>query len=223
MKLEIACFDVPSALTAGSCGVYRIEFCANFLEGGITPSFEDVRFLKETIADVPIYVMIRPRGGDFIYTDAEFLTMKNQIQKFKDLKVDGFVFGILEAHHEIDLARNAELIAITGSKPCTFHRAFDLVSDASQSLNQLIDLGFQTVLTSGLAKNVMEGAPVLASLVAQADGKIEILCGGGLRSSNINELITITRAQAFHSSAITDDSLQADAQEIQNLLRCLKP
>lgn len=222
MKLEIACFNVSSALIALSSKVDRIEFCADFSAGGITPNVADFLLLKSTSFAVPIYVMIRPRGGNFVYTETEFLQMKQQLLAFKEAGADGFVFGILKEDHSIDMEQNQELISLAAGVPCTFHRAFDLVQNGKESLEQLIELGFTTVLTSGLHKNVMEGALVLKELIKQADNRIEILCGGGLRSSNIQELIKITEAKAFHSSAITSDSLLADVVEIEKLLSCIQ-
>jgi copper homeostasis protein len=169
-----------------------------------------------------LFVMIRPRGGDFCYNEDEFEQMKNDIVMFKRLGVQGYVFGILTKDHEVDIERNKDLIAFAHPFPCTFHRAFDRTKDVYQSLETIISLGFQTILTSGAAENVLDGMNTLKVLVNKANGRIAIMPGGGLRSSNIALIKKETAAHYFHSSAIVDASLQADHQEIQLLKKELK-
>ena len=215
-KLEIACFNLESALIAAKSNTDRIELCADASSGGITPDFEDIKTLrKET--DKDIMVMIRPRGGDFCYSDEEFEQMKSDIIMIKNFRIDGFVFGILNEDNEIDFERNQELVELSKPFPCTFHRAFDRTSDAEDSLQMVINLGFKTILTSGLDSNVDDGKRELKNLVKKAENKITIMPGGGLRSTNIEKIDSYTHATYFHSSAMIDDSGIANLEEINRL------
>lgn len=215
-QLEIACFNLSAALIAQKNGADRIEFCDGILVGGITPDFTSTE-LAITSVTIDMYVMIRPRGGDFRYTDAEFDQMKFDVMAFKRIGVQGFVFGILDENHTIDVVRNKELVELAYPLPCTFHRAFDEVSDAFQALEEVIDCGFQTILTSGQTPNVLLGKQRLAELVRKADNRITIMPGGGLRSSNIQEIQEATHAVFFHSSAITSKGEVPNPFEIQEL------
>jgi copper homeostasis protein len=215
-QLEIACFNAHSAFIAQEYGADRIELCDGFEVGGTTPSnalFDEVR----NQVTIPLYVMIRPRGGDFCYSDTEWEAMKSAILHFKQKKADGFVFGILHADGTINTTQNKSLVALAHPLPCTFHRAFDAASERGLALEKLIDCGFTTVLTSGLAPNVTEGKDGLAQLVTQANSRITIMPGGGLRSTNLTEIKQHTQAVFFHSSAITTANETADAAEIQAL------
>jgi copper homeostasis protein len=215
-QLEIACFNAPSAFIAQEYGADRIELCDGFEVGGITPSdalFDEVR----NQVTIPLYVMIRPRGGDFCYSDTEWEAMQTSILHFKQKKADGFVFGILHPDGTINTAQNKQLVALAHPLPCTFHRAFDVAAEGTLALEKLIDCGFTTVLTSGLAPNVTEGKDGIAQLVTQANSRITIMPGGGLRSSNLNDIRKHTQAVFYHSSAITTANKKADASEIQAL------
>ncbi|WP_326984555.1 copper homeostasis protein CutC [Chryseobacterium sp. MYb264] len=212
-KIEIACFNPESAIIAFENGADRIELCDGLSEGGTTPGFETAKHLREKI-NIPIFVMIRPRGGDFTYSDAEFEQMKSELTQLKSLNVDGFVFGILDENDEVNVERNKELVKLAKPYPCTFHRAFDRAKDLENSLEEVIDCGFKTILTSGQRPNVSEGKDNLKKLVELSNGRIEILVGGGLRSTNIQELRDFTKAGYFHSSAITDGGVFAVAEEV---------
>jgi len=212
-KIEIACFNPESAITAFENGADRIELCDGLSEGGTTPDFETVKQLREKIS-IPMLVMIRPRGGDFTYSDEEFAQMKSDLRHLKSLKVDGFVFGILDENDEVNTAQNKELVELAKPYPCTFHRAFDRAKDLETSLEKVIGCGFTTILTSGQKPNVSEGRENLKKLVELSAGRIEILVGGGLRSTNIKEIREFTQAQYFHSSAITDGGAFASAEEV---------
>lgn len=215
-KLEIACFNAESALIAQQGGADRIELCDNIKEGGTTP---DLQITKQTLEKVtiPLYVMIRPRGGNFVYSEEEFQQMKKEIQQFKTLGVDGFVFGILNHDRTVNTKQNSELVAMAKPLPCTFHRAFDAVTDVSLSLEDVIQCGFSTILTSGAMPNVVEGITVLKQLVEKANNRITIMPGGGLRSTNINLIQQQTGAGFYHSSAITDGSEIANGDEVRIL------
>ncbi len=214
--LEIACFEITSAEIACESMADRIEFCDDFEKGGTTPDFYEFMHLKRHY-QTPIYVMIRPKGGPFFYSDAEFIEMKNSIITFKEGGANGFVFGILTSNNEIDEARNKELIELAGETPCTFHRAFDRTADLEKSIQTLIKLGFTTVLTSGGKKSAMEGKDALQSLVQNYSDNIEILIGGGVRSENIEELKKFTGGTSFHSSAILKYDTFVTNDEIKKL------
>lgn len=213
--LEIACFNKESAIIAAKAGADRIEFCAGLDVGGITPSLQYFLELKKEIA-IPIFVMIRTRGGNFCYNNEEFQLMKNQLLEFKKEGADGFVFGILDENSEVNLAQNKELVALAEGLPCSFHRAFDRVNHYQKSLEEVISCGFKTILTSGTKFNVTEGKEILKSLVELANNRIDILCGGGLRSSNVSEIKNYTQAKSFHSSGILNGKMP-DFDEIVSL------
>lgn len=215
-QLEIACFNLDSVEIAQANGANRIELCVNMKEGGTTPSLDLVLAAREK-ATIDLNVIIRPRGGDFVYTDAEFEEMKKNIIEYKKCNVDGFVFGNLNPDGSLNMEQNMELINLANPLPCTFHRAFDVVSDVSKSLEDVINCGFKTILTSGQGKDVVEGIDVLIDVVQKANNRIVIMPGGGLRSTNIGLLKEKLGNTFFHSSAITDSSETASATEINAL------
>lgn len=215
-KLEIACFNLESALVAQENGADRVELCAGIEVGGTTPDSELVKQARENLT-IDLYVMIRPRGGNFVYSEAEFNQMQVEILALKELKVNGFVFGILKDDKTINGEQNKILVDLSKPFPCTFHRAFDEVENPSKALEQLIDCGFKTILTSGQAQNVTEGINCLTELVSKANNRITIMPGGGLRSTNIETIQQNTKAVFYHSSAITDGRETAAASEVQAL------
>lgn len=215
-KLEIACFNLDATVIAQENGADRVELCDGIEVGGTTPNFELTKQVRALIT-VDLNVMIRPRGGNFVYSDDEFQQMKNEILQYKEIGITGFVFGILTKNNLVNTIQNKELVELAKPFPCTFHRAFDEVSDAFQSLEEVISCGFQTILTSGQTPNVMEGANRLAELVEKSNNRIVIMPGGGLRSTNIEHIQEKTKATFYHSSAITDGSETANAEEIIKL------
>lgn len=215
-KLEIACFNLKSALIAQENGADRVELCANMKEGGTTPDFKIAEQARKEL-DIDLNVMIRPRGGDFVYTDAEFEQMKSEIVALKKLNIDGFVFGILDREGNVNMDQNQELVALADPIPCTFHRAFDVVNNMYQSLENVIECGFKTILTSGQKENVVEGITILAELVKKANNRIVIMPGGGLRSTNIGLLKEKTNATFYHSSAIVELGETANGGEVKAL------
>ena len=222
-RLEIACFNIASAVIAQNAGADRVELCADSSVGGITPSLETVQEAREKLS-IDLYVMIRPRGGDFVYSEDEFHEMKCTISTFKNLGVHGFVFGILHENQSIHVQNNKALVDLAKPFPCTFHRAFDEVLEVEQALEDVIACGFSSVLTSGTFPNVMAGKEVLGKLVVQAQNRIEIMPGGGLRSNNVAALDAVVHANWYHSSAIVDSSETAHSQEIialKNKLRAI--
>ena len=218
-KLEIACFNLESAIIAEANGAHRIELCENYNEGGITPS---EKLIKTVLAatDLPVFVMIRPRPGDFCYSEKEIEQMKSQILLCKENNCDGVVFGILTPDKNINTIACAELVRMANPLPATFHRAFDEISDSEQALEKIIECGFKRILTSGGAKTAKEGKGKLKRLIEIANKRIIIVPGGGVRSSNIADIDAFTYATEFHSAAVIDNTDLADAIEIQ--LMCNK-
>ena len=218
-KLEIACFNAASALLAAKENVDRIELCEDYSQGGITPKIETLQAIKK-VSDVPVYVMIRPRGGNFVYSEDEFERMKNDVQDFLKAGADGFVFGILKEDDTIDEEKNSILIQRANGLPCTFHRAFDRVENWKAALNTIIDCGFSTILTSGGAKTAMDGFETLKEMKDAAATKITILVGGGVRSSNAKELAE--HFEYLHSACISGDSELLDIKELKNVIEKIK-
>lgn len=215
-QLEIACFTLESAIIAQENGADRVELCDGIAVGGTTPDFEIVKQARANLI-INLYAMIRPRGGNFVYTDEEFQQMKADITALKKMNIDGFVFGILKEDKTINVEQNKVLVDLAKPIPCTFHRAFDEVENAFEALEDTIACGFKTILTSGQKTNVSEGMHRLAELVSKADNRIVIMPGGGLRSTNIEVVQQNTKAVFYHSSAITDGSEVASGIEVQNL------
>lgn len=220
-KIEIACFNLESALIAQKAGADRVELCADMLVGGTTPAIEMIQQACENLT-IAINVMIRPRGGNFVYSNSEFEQMKSEIEIIKKLGISGFVFGILNDDNTINIEQNKELVELAKPFSCTFHRAFDEILDYEKALENVISCGFSTILTSGTFSNVLEGKEVLKQLVIQANNRIEIMPGGGLRTTNISELDKIVHANWYHSSAITDGSEIASSDEIIQLKKKLQ-
>jgi copper homeostasis protein len=162
--------------------------------------------------------MIRPRSGDFIYSDEEFLQMKKDIENFK-AEASGFVFGILTEGNQLDRERNTELVQLAAPLPCTYHRAFDQVQDMFEATEQIIECGFKSILTSGGPSNAVDGAKTVAELQKKLGDKIEFILGGGVRSGNIGFLKRRTNADWYHSAAITKPGETVDTNEIEQLKR----
>lgn len=201
-ELEVIGFDLASCVTAQKCGADRIELCANPHEGGTTPSHGVIAVAREHTS-VQLFPIIRPRGGDFLYTELEFRAMIDDIDRCKDLGCDGVVIGMLRADGSVDVDRCGELIRHAGSMQVTFHRAFDRVKDPLAALEDIIELGCARILTSGLRPDVESGKAMLKTLVEATAGRISIMPGSGVRSTNVVELAKHTGARAFHSSART--------------------
>jgi len=200
--IEVCIDSIESAINAEAGGADRVELCDNLAEGGTTPSAGLIRAVSAQIG-IGLQVMIRPRGGDFLYSSAEIEAMKYDIQVAKDLKADGVVFGCLTREGDVDLERMAELMAVARPMKVTFHRAFDMVQDPMRALDMLISLGVDRVLTSGLQPTAPEGADVIAKLVSHARSRIIILAGGGVRPHNIQHLIEQTGVRECHVSGRT--------------------
>lgn len=198
--MEICVDSVESAINAEKGGASRLELCSNLVEGGTTPSLGLLRVIKDRVK-IPIYVMLRPRGGDFVYSEDDYQVMKKDLVLFKENGADGIVFGILTPDGEIDVTRSSEVIQLSCPLPITFHRAFDMVKDPVNSLNTLISLGVDRVLTSGQDSTALEGLPLLASLVKQAKDEIIVVPGGGITERNLQRILEESGAKEFHCSA----------------------
>lgn len=198
--LEIAANSVASALAAQEGGADRIELCSALELGGLTPSHATIALVRERLR-IPVYVLIRPRAGDFLYSDIELETMRLNIEACKALHCDGVVMGVLDADGDIDVARCSALIAAAGNLGVTFHRAFDMVRDQSRALEDIVALGCERVLTSGAHSSAREGADTIRDLVAQAGERIAIMAGAGIHADNIAAVRTSTGAREFHASA----------------------
>ena len=236
MELEVIGFDLASCLIAEKCGADRIELCADPHEGGTTPSYGMIATARDCTT-VALFPIIRPRGGDFLYTDSEFDSMVADVKQCEQLGCDGVVTGMLRKDGSVDTERCAELIRHAGSMEVTFHRAFDRVRDPLTALDDIVGLGCSRILTSGLRPNVDLGRVMLRTLVHLAGTRITIMPGAGVRSDNILDLARFTGAKAFHSSARSTlpssmdytnpamaeglDSISIDANEVRELRRIL--
>ncbi len=199
-QLEIIGFTIQGCLSAQAAGAHRIELCDNEAAGGTTPSYGFIKVARQKIS-IPLYPIIRPRAGNFCYNEDEVEIMKADVLQCKALGCDGVVLGILDSNGNIDKESCARLIRLAYPMEVTFHRAFDTVADQAKSLEDIIALGCERVLTSGGKANAAEGIANIAALVKQADGRIIIMPGSGIRAANILEVAQKTGATEFHSSA----------------------
>src|SRR5579871_5938389 len=196
--LEIAVQSVAAAIAAQAAGAHRIELCADLDEGGVTPTFATMQEAR-TALTIPIFAMIRLRPGNFVYSDSEFATMREQIQQAKSAGLDGVVLGILTANREIDVARTVALVAESAPLPVTFHRAFDEAGATLALLEQVIATGAKRVLTSGGASSAPEAAAHIAELIDTANGRIIVMPGAGINATNFLETRRATGADEFHA------------------------
>ncbi|KAJ5762594.1 uncharacterized protein N7511_005976 [Penicillium nucicola] len=238
--LEIACFNYESAVAAAEGGADRIELCKDYTSGGLSPDTTTLEQLKSQIT-IPVYAMIRPQAQNFFYEESEFETMKMTLNSLKHHGADGFVFGILNQfphkawngrEHWIDVPRNKALVRLAEGRPCTFHRAFDLIPEYywDIALTDIIECGFTSILTNGGPSGIKaaECADKLAKLVAWEHPKeengdqqhncvAEIIVGGGVRSSNIDMLLRVTGASAFHSAALLHSNEMVSKNEVDKM------
>jgi copper homeostasis protein len=199
---EICTDSVDGVRAAVSAGAARVELCASLIEGGVTPSIGMVR-QAVAAADrrLKVHVIIRPRGGDFLFDEDEFAVMRWDVEAMKPAGADGVVIGLLDAEGAIEETRAAALIAAARPLSVTFHRAFDVSRDPFASLDALIRLGVDRLLTSGQAPSVLEGAPLIRQLIAHAAGRIVIMPGGDITSRNASRIAAETGAEEFHFAA----------------------
>jgi copper homeostasis protein len=243
-RLEICVDSIESAINAQVAGAHRIELCDNLPEGGTTPSFGMIASVRANLS-IGLQVIIRPRGGDFLYSDTEFDIMRRDIEMCGEAGVDGVVIGILRNDGSVDTERTSKLVELAQPMPVTFHRAFDLCSDPYRGLQEIIETGASRLLTSGQKNIVPEGAALIKQLVRQAGNSIIVMPGSGLDESNIEEMARQTGAVEFHltgrktiessmifrregirmggTSGMTEYSRNvADPEKIKNIVKILK-
>ena len=198
IKLEMCIDAVDSAIAAQDGGADRVELCDNLLEGGTTPSAGTIAIARGKI-DIGLNVMIRPRGGDFCYSDIEFEVMRHDVEQAKQLGADGVVFGLLNEGGSVDAQRTKLLTDLARPLSVTFHRAFDMTRDAFQALEDLVKLGVDRVLTSGQENSVLEGLDLITALVRQAGDRIIIMPGGGITERNISKIVAQSGVKEVHA------------------------
>jgi copper homeostasis protein len=203
MKLEICVDSVESAIAAERGGAHRVELCSDLLEGGITPSAGLIATVRKNIT-IGLFVMIRPRGGDFCYTELEFELMQEEIRHARDLGADGIVLGLLDKQGRVDVERTRVLVQLAHPLPVTFHRAIDMTPSPSLALNDVIETGATRILTSGGAISAKLGASEIARMVALGKDRITIIAASGITADTITSIAEASGASEFHSSARTE-------------------
>ncbi|MGZ3926381.1 MAG: copper homeostasis protein CutC [Mucilaginibacter sp.] len=202
IQLEVCANSLASALAAQDGGAFRVELCENLNEGGTTPSYGQILMARKLLK-IKLYVLIRPREGDFLYSDLEFEVMKADVNYCIEAGCDGVVIGILNADGSIDKQRCSELVKLAKKKGLgvTFHRAFDMCADLNQALEDIIEMGCDRILTSGGKSTAIEGIHVITHLKEKAAGRIIIMPGSGINETTVADLIHFTKATEIHSSA----------------------
>jgi len=198
--LEVIAFNIESCNLAQANGVSRIELCDNQADGGTTPSYGFIKAAR-AILSIELYPIIRPRGGDFLYSDAEFDIIKSDVTLFKELGCDGVVIGLLNADGTVDKERTKILTSLAYPMGVTFHRAFDRTKNMFEALEDIIECGCERILTSGQKPTAFDGMENIKALIQKADHRIIIMPGSGVNSKNIVEIAQYTGATEFHSSA----------------------
>ena len=200
MKFEVCANSVASCIAARDGGAHRVELCAGIPEGGTTPSYGEVITARE-ITGIKLHVIIRPRGGDFLYSSTEINIMLKDIELMNKARVDGVVFGCLTPEGDVDKSIMKELISAAKGMSVTFHRAFDVCRDPYTALEEIIDLGCDRILTSGQASTAEKGIPLLQKLNEQAADRITLMAGCGVNKDNIHRIAQETNIKEFHFSA----------------------
>ncbi|AHH11035.1 copper homeostasis protein CutC [Borrelia coriaceae] len=201
MIREACVFNILEALNAVDLGANRIELCENMTCGGTTPSYGTIKVLREVLG-VPMVVMIRPRCGNFVYSNLEFQAMKADIELCKSLGVEGVVFGILRDNHEIDIERTKDLLSLSCPLKVTFHKAVDETCDIRASVADLLDIGIHRILTSGGGLRAQDSLMILQDLILMAGEKLEIVVAGKVNQDNIDSIDAILGAKAYHGRLI---------------------
>lgn len=201
--LEVCVDSVESAVIAQKAGASRLELCSNLMIGGTTPTLALFQEVQKRVS-IPIHVLIRPRFGDFLYTDAEFEMIKKEILQFQQTGANGVVIGILNSDGTLDMSRMQQLMKLTSGMSVTLHRAFDLTKDALEALEQACELGIDTILTSGQQSSCQKGKHLLAKLVQKANRRIHILVAGGVCASVIDDVFETIGTTFYHMSGKTE-------------------
>lgn len=199
-QLEVCAGSLASCLAAAQGGAARVELCASLETGGLTPSPGMIALARQRL-DIGLHVIVRPRGGDFLYSDEEFDVMRRDVLACRELGADGVVLGLLTADGEVDVERSRELVQLAGPMTTTFHRAFDMARDPEQALEQIIASGCRRLLSSGQAPDALAGAALIRRLSRQAGERLILMPGGGVRPDNLAELARATGCREFHASA----------------------
>ena len=213
MTIEIVVYNIESALRAQEGGADRIELCDNPGEGGTTPSFGTIESVRQNV-NLDVFVMIRPRGGDFNYSNYEFHCMRRDIDQCQKLSADGVVFGILNADGTLDKKRCKELIDRARPMKVTCHRAFDMTHDPLQTLEDCIEVGFDRILTSGHQTAASKGTVLIAELIKKSNGRISIMPGSGVNEETVEKIVNETGAKEIHFSAM---AFRESAMQYRNL------
>ncbi len=223
MEIEICCGSIQSAANAKAGGAVRVELCQGLIEGGTTPSPATIEYAVKELG-LKVFVLVRPRGGDFCYNELEIKTMEEDVEFCKKAGVAGIVVGFLHPDGSIDTELTRRFVKLAAPLPVTFHRAFDECADPLNALEQIIECGCARILTSGCKPTAMEGAEMLQQLVKKADGRITILAGSGVTPENAAALRQKTGAPEIHGSCkITrpDGAWETDAEQVKKLLAVL--
>ncbi len=197
--LEVCAGSLASALAAQEGGAHRVELCDNLYEGGTTPSMGQIELARAKLS-VRVHVIIRPRGGDFLYSDLEFAIIKRDVQRCRDAGIDGIVTGFLKSNGQVDVDRTAEIVELARPMAVTFHRAFDMACDPFIALEELKRTGVQRILTSGQKNLAPDGIEVIRRLVRQAGDSLIIMPGGGLNEENIHDFAKKVKAREYHAT-----------------------
>lgn len=223
MEIEICCGSIQSAANAKAGGAVRVELCQGLIEGGTTPSPATIEYAVKELG-LQVFVLVRPRGGDFCYNELEIKTMEKDVEFCKQAGVAGIVVGFLHPDRSIDTELTRRFVKLAAPLPVTFHRAFDRCPEPLRALEQIIDCGCARILTSGCKPTAMEGADMLKQLVQQANGRIKILAGSGVTPENAAALRKKTGAPEIHGSCkITrpDGAWETDSEQVKKLLEVL--
>lgn len=200
VALEIAANSLAAALAAQDGGADRVELCENLGDGGCTPSYGTIAVARERLR-MPLYVLVRPRAGDFLYDALERDTMLRDIENCVRLGCDGIVIGALDADGDVDAASCAQMVSAAGPLGVTFHRAFDTARDPLRALDDIIALRCERVLTSGACASALQGAELIASARQRADGRLSVMAGAGITPDNVREVVARTGVREVHASA----------------------
>jgi len=214
--LEVVCFSVDSCVKAQEFGADRIEFCANYSLGGLTPDHEEILYAKELL-NIPLHIIIRPREGNFTYTSEEIEIMKEDILFCKAHGISGVVFGVLNSKNEVDETICKELLELSMPMSVTFHRAIDECKNIDDAFINLIKLGFTRVLTSGGKKSALDGINEIKKCQIKFGDDIIIMPGGGIRSLNIENIISVTNCWEYHSAAIIGETNLVNESEVKSI------
>ena len=223
MEIEVCCGSIQSAANAKAGGAIRVELCQGLVEGGTTPSPATIQYAVRELG-LKVFVLVRPRGGDFCYNELEVKTMEEDVAFCKEAGASGIVFGFLHPDGSIDTELTRRFVELSAPLPVTFHRAFDECADPLNALEQIIECGCARILTSGCKPTAIEGAEMLQQLVKQADGRITILAGSGVTPENVVTLREKTGVKEIHGSCKKtrpDGAWETDTEEVRKLIEAL--